>query len=142
MAEQNDDHRKYLEEKFNSINNLMNVQFDNINNKLQSIEEQTKKTNVRVTKLEQTVVDIQLSEAKHTYNCPQNKRFDDIEKALAEYKREQEVKMLEYNFFKKYPKSFIAGIAVVVILLLLSYNIGLTSFKNTTQNQAKIENTK
>lgn len=49
------DYRKYLEEKFSGFHSLMDAQFILVNDKLERIEEQTKKTNGRTNTLEEKV---------------------------------------------------------------------------------------
>lgn len=50
-----------------------------INMKLGSIEEQTKKTNGRVTKLEDNVIQIEKNEDKHANNCPHAEKIKKLE---------------------------------------------------------------
>lgn len=53
------DYRLYLEEKFSGFHSLMDAQFIIINDKLERIEEQTKKTNGRTTILEGKVLAVE-----------------------------------------------------------------------------------
>lgn len=49
-----------------------------INYKLDSIEEQTTKTNGRLTKVEEKVHGLEISDATRIQNCPQAKKIDEL----------------------------------------------------------------
>jgi hypothetical protein len=91
-----------IEEKFKGLTSLMNAHFENVDDRLERIEEQTKKTNGRVTELEK-------KELTHIQNCPQTEKIEKINEELAEYK-----------MFKKYPKIALALIAGAVLLFLIT----------------------
>jgi TolA-binding protein len=91
-----------IEEKFKGLTSLMNAHFENVDDRLERIEEQTKKTNGRVTELEH-------KELTHTQNCPQTVKIEKINEELAEYK-----------MFKKYPKIALALIAGAVLLFIIT----------------------
>lgn len=92
--------RELFEEKFKGLERLMTTKFDNLEEKLERIETQTTKTNGRVGELER-------KELTHTLNCPQAPKIQKINDDLA-----------EYRMIMKYPKLFVAGFVVVVILTL------------------------
>lgn len=129
---EDEDYKKLLDEKFNGVHTSINLQFDGIKNQLNNIEKQTTRTNGRVNKLEESVIELQLSNAKHVYNCPQNNRFDKLEKALEDYKTENNKNLTEYSFVKKYPKISIGIIVVSVLIILFSY-VGVNTLLNNTQ---------
>lgn len=55
--------KELLDEKFKGLTVLMNAHFDNVDDRLKAIEEQTKKTNGRVNELEK-------KEITHFVDCP------------------------------------------------------------------------
>lgn len=97
------DERRYMEEKFSGFASLMNAHFENVEDRLDRIEEQTKKTNGRVSELEK-------SDLTHFSRCPQTAKIELINKELE-----------EYRMMKKYPKLFIAGVVIVVLLSLATF---------------------
>lgn len=108
MPEKNEDYRKYIEEKFRGFTKLMDANFNNVLDKLDSIEEQTKKTNGRVTKLEQEVEQIKLDDINHIIKCPLNNEVKQIKDDL-----------LEYKFMKKYPKLSLIGLAFIGVIMIV-----------------------
>lgn len=144
MSENTEDFKELINEKFKSVHTKIDLQFSSIKDTLDSIDAQVKKTNGRVLKLEDTVYNLQLSDAMKSINCPQHlSRMKEIEDEIETFKNKINTDLEEYNFFKKYPKIAVATIAVVVIVLLLSFN----EFKswlnnNSSQNsKPKVENT-
>lgn len=108
----NADYRLYLEECMKGIRAEIRAGFDNVHIELSAIKEQTTKTNSRVTHLEnqrdeyvKTRVDTQmLGEV--------SKKVDKINSDL-----------LEYRFFKKYPKILVGVIVVMVIGMLVGFGL-------------------
>jgi len=96
------DERLLIEEKFSGLTHLINARFETIEDRLERIEEQTTKTNGRVTSLEH-------KELTHIQNCPMSPKIEKINEELAEYK-----------MFKKYPKIALALIAGAVLLFLIT----------------------
>ena len=80
----------------------MNAQFTNVHDRLDRIEEQTKKTNGRVTELEH-------KELTHIQNCPNVEKIQKINEDLVEYK-----------MLKKYPKIGLTLLAAAIILFLIT----------------------
>ena len=104
----NNDYRDLLNEKFSRVYAQMDANFDLIHEKLKNIEDQTKKTNGRVNKLEDEVEIIKLNEKDHLINCPQTYKIERIEDNL-----------LEYKFMKKYPKISIIAMGIFGITLII-----------------------
>ena len=78
---------KYFEEKFGRLND-----------KLDTVIDQVKKTNGTV-KENQTRIDLlEKDDIRHYANCPNTKMLDQIKDDL-----------LEYRFVKKYPRIFLIG---------------------------------
>jgi hypothetical protein len=115
MTPNNEDYRLYLDAKF-----------DAVHEKLDSIEEQTKKTNGRVSILENQVGELQIKGVKHIIECPVKPIVEKMEEDLS-----------EYRFFKKYPKIAI-GI-LVVFMFIFSFSIYETYKKATANNKQNTE---
>ena len=119
------DYRLVLESEFKRVHETLNV-----------IKEQTIKTNNRVSHLEDTVVDLRIKEVEHVKNCPVAPDVKQIKDDL-----------LEYKFFKTYPKLLIGLIAVIVIVIIFNiYNSkhipdrimdGQEQFKNEMKNEIR-----
>ena len=105
--EENSDYRLYLEQKFKGIHEV-----------LERIEEQTIKTNGRVTVLEK-------NELQHVIDCPVKKDLDLLSNDLT-----------EYRIIKKYPK-----LSLILIALTCISMIGATiySINHLTAQVKKIE---
>jgi hypothetical protein len=101
---QNEDYRRYLEEKFEGLTKHIHAQFSNVQDVLERIEKQTTKTNSRVDKLETKITDIEKGNLKHLTDCPQVPKIEKINSDLE-----------EYRMLKKYPKFAVIVIAIVVI---------------------------
>ena len=112
-----------IDEKFKGLTTLMNAQFQNIHERLDEIKEQTTKTNGRVTQLEK-------QDLTHVLRCPQTAKIDQINKDLE-----------DYRFIIKYPKVFIAGLVVVVLLTLATF-IESKPFKFLVKEPTQTEQTK
>jgi hypothetical protein len=78
----NTDYRQYLEEKFSKFELLIEDRFTNLDIKLNSIHEQTSKTNGRVTNLELKTFNLEKADIQHTITCPQAPRLKTIEDKL------------------------------------------------------------
>lgn len=110
MTKADDNFKLYLDERFSSINTLMNAHFININERLDKIEEQTKKTNGRVTELEKKSMELEVKDITHIINCPVAPKLEALSKELD-----------DVRFVFKYPKLVIAGIVVVALLTLATF---------------------
>jgi len=139
MSDNTEDFKELINEKFKSVHTKIDLQFSGIKNTLESIDTQVKKTNGRVLKLEDTVYNLQLSDAMKSVNCPQHLvRMKEIEDEIENFKIKINSDLEEYNFFKKYPKIAVVTIAVVVITLLLGYS-EIRSMILQQSNKDKIE---
>jgi hypothetical protein len=126
-----EDYRLYLEEKFRGIEEhlevfptLINGQFKDVHTELKFIKEQTTKTNDRVTHLEDKVIIIDKNLLEHPVNCKLVPEFNKLKEDL-----------IEYKFFKKYPKAMGILIAVFVGLMLLSAYGTLRTIGNSKGNK-------
>lgn len=137
MSENTEDFKELINEKFKSVHTIIELQFSSIKNTLESIENQVKKTNGKVLKLEENVYTLQLNEATHSINCPHSKRMKDIENEIATFKQKMSSDLEEYNFFKKYPKLSVGIIAVVVIVMLAGAMEIKSKFDASTTPQPK-----
>lgn len=105
-----DNYKLYLDEKFKSLTTLVNAQFKNVDDRLEDIHTEAKRTNGRISKLEEfreytkEVIDTRVT------NCPNVKRFDKIEQQLE-----------DISFVSRHPKLFVAGLVFVVILTLATF---------------------
>lgn len=117
------DDKEYLNERFDAFGKLINANFLNVNERLDRIEEQTKKTNGRVTELEQ-------KELTHIITCPNVSKIEKINEELTEYK-----------MFKRYPKIGLAIIAAAVLMFLITTFNSIEKVKqvNTPENREIIK---
>lgn len=107
--------KELFEEKFKGLHLQMDTEFALLNERINStntilerVEQQTIRTNGRVTALEEKVSKVTTAETLHIVNCPNTEEI----KKLKE-------NQLEYNFIKKYPKLTIGAIAIIVILFII-----------------------
>jgi len=129
MEEERDDYRNLINERFTSIHTAIDLQFVNVNEKLNHIQSSVNAVNSRVTILEN-------SDKQHYNNCQLaqkiSTRLDVVEKNLE-----------EYNFFKKYPKIGITILVMSVLIVLFSYreyvssNVNATNIKLNTEQLEK-----
>ena len=116
----NSDYRKYLEEKFEHIddniklhmagmNTHINAQFHTVHLSLDQIDGKVEKINSRVYKLEKAEGEVKELITTHAGTCPSLKNIEDIKENLQ-----------EYNFFKKYPKLAVLIVSVAVIMVGMS----------------------
>jgi hypothetical protein len=113
----NPDYRLYLESEFEKVTLV-----------LKSIEAQTLKTNSRVTHLEENVSNLNLANIEHIVNCPAMPKIENIERGL-----------LEYEFFKKYPKLMVLIIVVFVIGMLFSVIKSMELSTKLTEVQSNLK---
>lgn len=121
----NSDYRLYLDQRFNDVDKT-----------LARIEEQTTKTNSRVTHLEEKIGVLEKQDVEHIINCPVLPRVEKIEDDMSEYKGEKRAKttMKEWSMRSRGEKraEFMKvlqtiGIIIAAIgLLITAYN----SFNN------------
>ena len=98
----NDDYRELLNERFKGITTLMNAQFKSMYDKLHIIDEQTKKTNNRVNKLEE-LTNLIISTSSQYYGLIQlydvNIELYDDSKAIKD-NNPKELKSVQWYFSK------------------------------------------
>jgi len=141
MSDNTEDFKELINEKFKSVHTKIDLQFTGIKDTLESIDTQVKKTNGRVLKLEDTVYNLQLSDAMKSVNCPQHlARMKEIEEEIEVFKNKINSDLEEYNFFKKYPKLSMTMVAFSVIVIIVSFlelTGKLKTEYNKTQDQIK-----
>ena len=119
----NEDYRLYLEECFKGIHAEMRAEFKNVHDSLDYIKEQTTRTNSRVTHLEE-----QRDEYLKTRVSAD--MLTECKVDLSNIKED----LLEYHFFKKYPKIFIGLVAVLAVSMIVGFGL-----INKNQNKLKEE---
>lgn len=112
-------YRLYLEECFKGIRSEIRAGFDNIHIELTAIKEQTTKTNNRVTHLEDEKVEYLKTRVS-----------TDMLKAVNEKVESMREDLLEYKFFKKYPRIFIGVILVMALSMVVGFGIIRTGQSN------------
>lgn len=120
-SKDNKDFRDLIDEKFSNIQRQLDLQFGAMHKTLGSIEEQTKKTNGRISDAEKKLQALELSEATHSIRCPKAKDFEHMEKSIADLKNDVDTKLQDISFFVRNPKLALAIIVVAVIVSLFSY---------------------
>lgn len=136
---------EYLEEKFKGLGNevaslvtLINARFKNVDEQLDRVEKHAENTNSRVNHAEEDIVLVnkRLDDALtfvrhyidvHPQSCPNAEIITSTKKEIKTFKDEVDGKFdalksrLEDVFFvTKYPKLFLAGIVVAVLMSLLT----------------------
>jgi hypothetical protein len=118
-----EDYRLFLDERFESLAELMSSKFDNVHEKLIAIEVQTTKTNGRVTGLEKDLL-------THPINCSKGKDIDAIKADLE-----------EYRMIKKYPKLIVLLITAFILITFFSiYKSGKVPIDTKTVIQQELRN--
>jgi hypothetical protein len=117
-------------EKLNGITTLINARFTNVDNMLEAIHTEAKRTNGRVSKLEEFKEITQSRYDRRLAECPNAETIKKIDNSL-----------LEYNFILKYPKLFVFALAFVIIITLssLAIKVGESISKLQVISPIKIE---
>lgn len=125
MSELSDDYKQLLNERFDTITKLMNARFENVDDKLDQIHGEAIRTNSRVNKLEeykeytQHVIDTRPTECPNLYRFELlGDKIDEVETKFDSQIESLKKKLEDVFFFTKYPKLFLGGIAVSVVLLI------------------------
>lgn len=121
MQEINTDYKELLNEKFTSLHKQSELQYNNLLDKLSSIDEQVKRTNGRVITLENKVSELEKKDLTHSLSCPKTKVFEHLEKSIAELKEDMDRKLQDVNFFVRNPKLGLAIIVTAVLFTIFSY---------------------
>jgi len=111
------DYRLYLQEKFESVEQLMTLQFTEIHRRLGAIEDQVRKTNGTVTEHEKFKQYAQQIIDTRSTDCPHVDNIDKIDKDLKKIEED----LSEYRMLKKYPKLGVLIIAIFVVGMYLGY---------------------
>lgn len=99
--------------------------FEGINDKLDAIKEQTTKTNGRVTDLEGAVDVLHDKILLHPSECSKAKDIDALREDL-----------IEYKFFKRYPKMTVIMVAVFAIGIFISAYGTFSTIHNNVKDKA------
>lgn len=86
---------------------MHSTEMESLHTKVDMILEQTRKTNGRVTKLEEENHRLDIQNSQHIINCPNSVKIEEINKNL-----------LEYNFLQKHPGAIYFAVGVMVVLIL------------------------
>lgn len=133
LTPKSDDYRLYLEEKFAGLTTLVNAQFSaqhlrqdsqekslkELNDRTLKIQDQTTKTNSRVTHLEkfkevgEEVIKMRVTREELKSVCEEVKQCKDKIEGIDD-------NILEYKFFKKYPKTAIILILATILFVVFS----------------------
>jgi hypothetical protein len=112
-----EDYRKYLEEKFNGFHSLMDAQFIIVNDKLELIHNEAKKTNGRINKLEEYKDYAQKVIDRRPTECPNLEKMNKTEDRIEILEKKLEDAM----FFVRHPKLFIGVIVFFVLMSLATF---------------------
>lgn len=137
------DYRLYLQERFESMETLMTLQFTEIHRRLGEIETQVKKTNGTVQKHEafnkevQRVIDTRVTDCPHVDNIIGIKsEVDAIDKEVKKISED----LSEYRMLKKYPRLGILIVAIFVVGMYLGYRKIVTT-QDELRNTVNMINT-
>lgn len=119
------DYRLYLEEKFAGLNTHINAQFEIVHDRLELIKEQTTKTNGRVTELEKEVDGLHEKLVMHPLECSKAKEISELKEDL-----------IEYKFFKRYPKLTAVILAIFAIGIFISAYGTFSTIHNNIKSKA------
>ena len=106
-----------IQEQLSSMTKLLNARFENMDEKLEQIHTEAKKTNGRITKLEDHREYVNHVIDTRSMNCPNVKVMQDNSKELTKIKES----LAEYNMFLKYPKLILSGFVLVIILTIATF---------------------
>jgi len=118
---------------------VLDSEFKRIHETLGYIKEQTTKTNSRVTHLEDAVIELRLADSTHIINCPLGIEVKNIKEGVKENKDEIDKELLEYKFFKKYPKMILIIIALISLLSVYRTFIKDPSTKKDLTNEIRLQ---
>jgi hypothetical protein len=138
-----DDYRLYLEEKFEGIHKIMSARFENVEDKLDGIWAEARKTNSRVTHLEDDVVNVKLcikDEFVRIENEVDN-TIADVHSRITKAIEERDKDLEEYHIVKRYPKAALAVLFVFLAGFALSVLSVVQNAKSNTKSNKIIEQT-
>lgn len=119
--------KELFEEKLKGLHIKIDSEFEVLNNRLETIEEQVKKTNGRTVKLEELSNIHTLAINTQQINCPNTLKIAAMDK-----------NMEDVNFFIRHPKLFIAGMTIVVLLTIATF-INNNPFKVFEKAKAPVQ---
>jgi hypothetical protein len=115
-----------VDEKFNTIHEI-----------LVRIEEQTKKTNGRVTAHDDKIKTLELDGLKHTISCPQISVIAGLKKDMDEKFGKIDNDLSEYRIVKKYPQAGLVILVVACVALFVTTYVGWRGFTEKLQKEIK-----
>ena len=129
------DERELFNEKIKGLSQLINAQFMNVQDKLEQIHTEAKRTNSRVTHLEE------YKEYANTIIANRVKP-EQLKELVGECHTKIEsinTKMEDLNFILKHPKLFIAGLVFIVTLTLATFlnNNPMKAFEHPQPTQTE-----
>lgn len=117
------DEKDLINEKFKGLTDLINEKFTNVYNALEEINDHVQRTNGRVTRLEESREIFNRYMDTRQVTCPTISLVNNAEKRIEDMHKKYE----DLNFLLKYPKLFIGGLTIIVIITLMTF---LITFKN------------
>lgn len=109
--------QEYLEERFAGLTTLINARFENVDDKLEAVHEEAKRTNHRVTKLEEFEDETKQYMLSRVTDCP---HLDEIHSLNNKHEGLLD-SLRDINFFVRHPKLFIGMLVVIVLLTLATF---------------------
>lgn len=134
--------KELFNEKFTGVHKRLSAEFTNVHDKLESIEEQTTKTNGRVTDLEKVTHVLDKDALQHATTCPQIKTISDLKTDVDAKLTTINSDLEEYRFFKKYPKIAVGVVAFACIAFLTGGFLMLQRLGNEVKDSIRVELTK
>ena len=136
----NRDEKALLVEQFKVLHVKIDSEFEIVNNRLKTIEEQVTKTNSRVTHNEKDIIDLKLEDKNHVIRCP-------VAPKLEDFKDEIRKDFEDINFFIRHPKLGVALLTAFIFIFIGSGIAFLNAFKKdvdelNASDKIRIENTK
>ena len=129
--------QELLENRLDSLNEKIDSNNKNILDRMELIYQQTLKTNGRVTKHDDVINKLITDESNHFNTCPRIKAIEEINTKIEKIDSDN----LEVKLIKKYPKMFIMGIVVAVLIIIGTVGYSVLEMhlmvKNVQQTEIK-----
>lgn len=131
--------RELIDEKFNSINTKMDSQHEMNQLKFATIIEKANEKDQKIEELNKTVLGLIGMQSQHYTTCPNSKKIEDLTKDIHEEREKMNKRLLELDFFVKYPKWVLLGLGVVLILTWIQYISVKESLGNFSVKAERVE---